>query len=172
MYDDLYRAWKSEKSTEGLQPIPRDFYERARKYLEGLEREPSPDPRTVQDHLISREKELARRLLTELTNTRRGKILQSAENNIPINTANLTEEESDLAARITEPTKPSMQSVKADEASTVVVRFLRDIPEIVGVDLRIYGPFKKEDVASMPNANAEALISQGAVKTIEFKEQD
>jgi DNA replication factor GINS len=172
MYDDLYKAWKSEKSTEALQPIPSDFYQRARKYIETLEQETSSDPRTVQNHLIVREKELAERLLAELTKTRRMKIFQTAQNNIPINTSNLTEEETDLATRMIEPTEPSTQAVRLDEASTIVVRFLQDIPEIVGVDLKIYGPFKKEDVASVPNANAGALISQGAVRVIEFKEQD
>jgi DNA replication factor GINS len=49
------------------------------------------------------------------------------------------------------------------------VRFLQDIPEIVGVDLEIYGPFKKEDVASLPLSNAQALEKQGAVKAIEVK---
>jgi len=50
-----------------------------------------------------------------------------------------------------------------------VVRFLQDIPEIVGTDLKIYGPFKKEDVGSLPNQNAYALVKQGAAKEIEVR---
>ena len=50
-----------------------------------------------------------------------------------------------------------------------VVRFLQDIPEIVGVDLKIYGPYKKEDVGSLPRENAHALIMQGAAMQIEVK---
>jgi len=49
-----------------------------------------------------------------------------------------------------------------------VVRFLQDIPEIVGTDLRIYGPYKKEDVGSLPTRNAQALIKQGAAKPIDI----
>jgi DNA replication initiation complex subunit (GINS family) len=50
-----------------------------------------------------------------------------------------------------------------------VVRFLDNVPEIVGVDLRIYGPYKKEDVGSLPNENARALINQGLAKEVEVK---
>ncbi len=172
MYDDLYKAWKSEKSAESLQPLPRDFYQRARKFLESLDQESNSDTGTVQNRLIAREKELAERLLDELSRARRMKIFQAAQNHIAINPPDLTEEENDLATKIMEPTTLSTETVKCGEAGTVVVRFLQNIPEIVGVDLRIYGPFKKEDVASVPHANAEALIGQGAVKVIEFKRQN
>lgn len=50
-----------------------------------------------------------------------------------------------------------------------VVRFLDNVPEIVGVDLKIYGPYKKEDVGSLPNQNARALIKQGLAKEIDVK---
>jgi DNA replication initiation complex subunit (GINS family) len=52
---------------------------------------------------------------------------------------------------------------------SIVVRFLQDIPEIVGVDMKSYGPFKKEDVASLPIPNAQALVKQGAVREIEVR---
>ena len=43
----------------------------------------------------------------------------------------------------------------------VTVRFLRPLGEIVGFDLNRYGPFKVHDVAEIPAANAEVLISNG-----------
>jgi DNA replication factor GINS len=49
------------------------------------------------------------------------------------------------------------------------VRFLQDIPEIVGTDLKIYGPYKKEDVGSLPMQNAQALIKQAAARSVEVK---
>jgi len=42
------------------------------------------------------------------------------------------------------------------------VRFLRDVPAIVGEDLKTYGPFKAGDVAKLPRGNADALVRQGA----------
>jgi DNA replication initiation complex subunit (GINS family) len=36
------------------------------------------------------------------------------------------------------------------------------------VDLKIYGPYKKEDIGSLPKQNAQALIKQGAAKSIDI----
>ncbi len=47
----------------------------------------------------------------------------------------------------------------------VIVRFIKEMDEMVGADLEKYGPFKTEDIATIPYENAKALISQNiAVK--------
>jgi DNA replication initiation complex subunit (GINS family) len=48
-----------------------------------------------------------------------------------------------------------------------VLRFLKDIPEIIGADMKSYGPFKVEDIASLPKDNAKILIKQGMVEKID-----
>lgn len=48
----------------------------------------------------------------------------------------------------------------------LTVRFLKDVPSIVGMDLKTYGPFQKEDVAVVPYENAETLIRQGAAAEV------
>ena len=52
----------------------------------------------------------------------------------------------------------------------VTVRFVKEFDEIVGVDLEKYGPFKAEDVATIPNENAQALISNGIALKIRIEE--
>jgi DNA replication factor GINS len=42
----------------------------------------------------------------------------------------------------------------------VVIRFLSEVDEIVGADLEKYGPFKAEDIATIPYENAQALIAK------------
>jgi len=178
MYDELHIAWKAEKSSQRLQPLPRDFYQRANRYFEELSHETSDtDPRALHGRLASREKEMAARLLGELRQARRTKIFQAAQSHSIINPTDLTEEENSLVEAIKEPESisylnqgtPPSSDKPTDAEKFVVIRFLQDIPEIVGIDLRIYGPFKKEDVASVPSTNATALIGQGAAKVIEFK---
>lgn len=178
MYDELHVAWKAEKSTQRLQPLPRDFYQRATKYFETLSHDTSnTDSHDLPSRMTSREKEMATRLLEELRQARRMKIYQAAQTHTIINPADITEEEEILVTAIKEPESNSPpterthsnQEMSADTEKLVVVRFLQNIPEIAGIDLRIYGPFKKEDVASVPSTNALALISQGAAKIIEFK---
>ena len=176
MYSDLYKAWKSEKSSSLPQPLPADLYHRTIMYLNGVDEELSTtDTHTIHGRLLVREKEMTERLLSELRQTRIQKIISAAENRFPIQTTSLTEEESDLLKRIEQSLSSLDQQVptspKSDDLTDElrVVRFLEDIPEIVGVDLRIYGPFKKEDIASLPAPNAHALEKQGAAKAIEVK---
>jgi DNA replication initiation complex subunit (GINS family) len=37
----------------------------------------------------------------------------------------------------------------------------------MGVDMKTYGPFKAEDVASLPAQNADNLIRKGIAKLVE-----
>ncbi len=50
----------------------------------------------------------------------------------------------------------------------IVVRFLKDVDEIVGADLDRYGPFEAESVATIPYENALALISQDAAARVRW----
>jgi hypothetical protein len=42
----------------------------------------------------------------------------------------------------------------------VKIRFLKEIPAIVGTDMKTYGPFNKGEIAELPRLNAEALVKQ------------
>jgi len=48
----------------------------------------------------------------------------------------------------------------------VVVRFLHNMDTIMGFDLNNYGPFKREDIATMPNKNAQVLIGKKIIELI------
>lgn len=48
-----------------------------------------------------------------------------------------------------------------------VVRLTQPLPAIMGVDMKTYGPFKAEDVASLPSQNADNLIRKGIAKLVE-----
>ena len=175
MYSDLYQAWKSEKSSSLPQSLPADLYRRTIMYLNGVDQELSAtDKHTLQGRLLLMEKQMTERLLNELRETRIQKIMAAAQNQIPIQVTSLTEEESAALEKIKESLSTLDQRTASPNKEGLteelrVVRFLEDIPEIVGVDLRIYGPFKKEDVASIPVPNAQALEKQGAAKAIEVR---
>jgi DNA replication factor GINS len=177
LYSELYKAWKSEITSEETQPLPEDFYQRAEAYLVATEQEDaSMDEHTIKGRLLLKEKEIINQLLRELKEVRLRKLLALAQNGREINDANLTEEERKLARAFAQSieafdqekprTKPA---VSGETVELSVLRFLQDIPEIVGTDLRIYGPYKKEDVGSLPNQNAVALVKQGVAKEIEVR---
>jgi len=52
----------------------------------------------------------------------------------------------------------------------VVVRFLKSSEPMVGVDMEMYGPFKSEDIATIPHENAQALISEGVAVRVRWED--
>jgi len=50
----------------------------------------------------------------------------------------------------------------------IVIRFLKEVEEIVGADLEKYGPFKTEDIATIPYENAQALIAKNVATKIRW----
>jgi len=48
-----------------------------------------------------------------------------------------------------------------------LIVFREDVPSFVGSDMRLYGPFKKGDIAKVPEANMRILLERGVVE--EFK---
>jgi DNA replication factor GINS len=177
MYNELYKAWKSEKTSILPEHLPNDFYRRATNYLKGLQEDSlSSDPHTLQSRLLIREREIVGRLLDELREERLRKILENEKNGISVPEDGLTIEEQPLVHTLNSSLTTLRErklhgegvSSAVEHTELAVVRFLQDIPEIVGTDLRIYGPYKKEDVGSLPTRNAQALIKQGAAKPIDI----
>ena len=181
MYNEIYKAWKAEKTCLEPQPLPGDFYQRATEYLKGLETEAaSTYAQTIQGHLLKKEMETVTRLLKDLKEKRLRKIMQVVENGDRISIADFTDGERTLIENVNESLKSFKHeriakqehgSVAETETEFVIVRFLQGIPEIVGIDLKVYGPYEKEDIGSLPKQNAEALIKQGAAKRIEVNMQ-
>jgi len=52
----------------------------------------------------------------------------------------------------------------------VVIRFLNEVDEIVGADLEKYGPFKIEDIATIPYENAQALIAKNIATKVHWED--
>jgi DNA replication factor GINS len=56
------------------------------------------------------------------------------------------------------------------KTKTVVIRFLQEVDEITGADLEKYGPFKTEDIATIPYENAQALISKNIATKVRWED--
>ena len=56
------------------------------------------------------------------------------------------------------------------KTKTVVLRFLKEVDEIVGADLEKYGPFKPEDIATIPYENAQALVTKRVATKIHWED--
>ena len=51
---------------------------------------------------------------------------------------------------------------KNQDEEYILIRFTKNIPALVGKDLKIYGPFKKQDISRLPIQNASILIEENA----------
>jgi DNA replication factor GINS len=52
----------------------------------------------------------------------------------------------------------------------IVIRFLNEVDEILGADLEKYGPFKTEDIATIPYENAQALIAKNVATKVHWED--
>lgn len=187
MYDEIYAAWKREKDSEEIQPLPGDFFEKASEYISALklslsEQDKEPDIRSASENEIKH----AEFMLLNLLKARARKIVLSPLMDSDKISPNLLEREhmmidnlrKNLREYFEQPTistnelgKTERQVPHGESGTTVaaqkpsesmLLRVLQPIPRLVGVDLDEYGPFQQEDLVVLPKENALALIARGA----------
>ena len=83
--------------------------------------------------------------------------LNQFRSNILHNVQNSKQPISDKPKDIKTPEKP--QNIK-------FIRFIEAVPKFVGKNLKTYGPFEKEDMASLPNDVSSILIKNKTAETI------
>ena len=182
MYDQVYEAWKKEKDNAEFQPLPKGFYAELAEYVKKLREERRMlDEKTVKGRLLQQEEENIKRMAEELARTRHQKMVQAVSKGEALPASAMAKEEESLYKNVSAQAD-SIQSFLKDvqlgrlpqetpknQSGLAVVRFLKEIPEIVGADMKTYGPFKPEDVASVPKENAKTLIKQGVAAEVETR---
>jgi DNA replication initiation complex subunit (GINS family) len=179
LYNEVYELWKKEKEKdEELQRLPKDFYGKITAYLKKLKVESRMlDKKTVKAQLLDIELSNFKIIVKELFILRYKKIREKAFSLEPVSRDILSEEEK----KIYDSTLPLAESYLAFSKDILrghlsvvnkeinqqicVLRFVQEIPALVGADMKTYGPFMPEDVATLPTENARIFLKQGlAVK--------
>jgi DNA replication initiation complex subunit (GINS family) len=190
MYDELYASWRLEIENGELGSLPPDFYSRVVEYVRRIKEENKmSDTKGVKTTLLERELTNVVHMAQELVLTRYRKIVKMivAGRKVPVDS--LTSEEqrfydgvapsADAFGKFSEGLLQGQlvtikvdANVKAAEVpmvhKRVVLRFLKPVPSIIGADMKSYGPFLVEDVASVPVENAKILVKQGLAKAVEL----
>ncbi|RLI10175.1 hypothetical protein DRO42_02100 [Candidatus Bathyarchaeota archaeon] len=181
-YSRLLDAWRKERHSADLQPLPEGFFAEMSEYASRLREQTRMLERgSMRGRIAERERENAERMLRELFQLRLRKIIVSELNGAAISGAVLTPEEKRLHAdlrRLLADHSERLKSILTGRAPKVearppprsglkVVRFVEALPAIIGIDMKTYGPFKPEDVAAIPAENAENLIRRGIAKEVE-----
>jgi DNA replication initiation complex subunit (GINS family) len=184
-YDTLLQAWRKERHTSDIQPLPDSFLANMTNYVSELrEGARMLDKGSLRGKIVEKEKENAERMLGELTQLRLRKLIVAELDGAPISGSDLTREEKALHSELRsllsghdERVKsilrgrvPKVEAKPQPEPGLIVVRFLQAVPAIMGIDMKTYGPFEPEDVASIPAENAENLIRRGIAKGVEIRE--
>jgi DNA replication factor GINS len=180
-YDRLLEAWTKERHGAGLQPLPEGFYAEMTGYVSELrEQTRMIDRGSMRGRIAERERENAERMLRELSGLRLRKIVEIELEGAAVAGSSLTREERALQAdlrRLLSSHEDRLKSVLMGRAPKAepkpppglkVVRFLKAVPAIMGIDMKTYGPFKPEEIASIPEENAENLIRRGIAKEVEI----
>ena len=180
MYNELYEIWKRELESDKLERLPSDFYSRTAGYLRKLKEESRMlDKRTVKAALLKIEMRNVKHMLGELIRTRYKKLFRQVAKGEKVPLDVLTVEEEKICTGVSsfaeafrsfanDILRKHVAKVSVEqERKRAILRFLKDIPAIIGVDMKTYGPFKAEDVASLPVDNANILVKQGLAKRVE-----
>lgn len=165
-----------------LQLLPKDFYAKLADYMRKIREESRMlDGKTTRARLLMHEAENVKVMMKDLVIRRHGKLvkmLSAAE--AAVDPECLTREEEELVRNVG-PSFESFQTlfkdivsgrlsrVSREKLKKRVLRFLQETPSIVGADMKTYGPFQPQDVASLPVENAKVLVKQGVAVEVEVK---
>ncbi len=182
VYDEVFEAWKHEYHSIELQPLRPGFYKEVASYVRRLkEARRNLDQKSLKAIVLEDESRRLQQLVHQLVDKRLEKFRNSAGGKesmaIDLPEKWVLEEFSEISRHATrfkedldQGLEPTAFPPKKQER--LMVRFIKDLPAIIGVDLKTHGPFKAEDVASLPFENAESLIRQGAAMEVRPRLQE
>lgn len=156
-----------------------------------------PEKKSVKASLLEREAANVALMLEELLSARYRKMLETISQNQTLPADSLTDEEAKMGKNfvaftasyqkftrdllqgqiseapivvvVSQPVVSQPVAAAEHEAAhrRVALRFTKSIPAIMGSDMKSYGPFLVEDVASLPVENAKVLVKQGLAVQVE-----
>ena len=183
MYDELLGAWRRELESPDLMDLSADFYSRIADYVKLIGEEGRMlDKRTIKARLLREEVRNVKHMLRQLMMARYKKLMCKVLEGDKITSEVLAAQEEKMMGGLLTLSEVYQtfennllhgKLVVAEDqkpAKNIVLRFLKEIPSIVGVDIKSYGPFLAEDVATLPFQNARIMIKQGLAQKIEISQ--
>ncbi len=168
--ESLKRQLEAEEQAEKLVQIPPDTYSKLALHMQNLRRISNSNGEDLQSRLIRKQTKIVQGMVSQLLALRLGKAkkAETATDLLPeekyvygLHTEFRTREDKFINAIMSG--YPSFFSLaqKDEKSKKVTVRFIKNVGEIMGFDLKRYGPFKVHDLAIVPAANAEVFVANG-----------
>jgi DNA replication factor GINS len=172
--NSLYTSVLRETENNSVQELAPNFYRLISDYIGKLKRE-------EYDNIEAKIKDELVKMATEITDLLLRIRLDKITKTNTIDFTNLLDEEKFildsedelrerremiLSATLNGKSKLLESISEKHKTKSVVVRFLKEMDQIVGADLEKYGPFRTEDIATIPFENAQALIAQNVAMKV------
>jgi len=165
-YEELRKIQARERASPVLQTLPEGFYKEARRLIErkdeGLKKNFSLTE--------AKEYESILKVVEDIHGRRKQKIIMKAMKSGAGDEGMLADEERELFKRIhgivEEEAGSFMKLIegkegRVEEESIKRIKILKNLPKFVGVDLKVYGPFKEGDSIELPEKEAQLLVRRG-----------
>lgn len=173
VYDDTVKLWNQERSSNELQPVKPGYFKDLAGYIRRLkEAHRNLDQKSLKAVVIQDELSRLEELISQLVSLRMEKVWKAARAKSPVQVDGSEKQAYESFSEVSRYYDRMREDLiqgrepqafhAGEKKERITIRFLKEVPSIVGVDLRTYGPFMREDVAIVPYENAEALIRQGA----------
>lgn len=195
----LREIYRKERMSPYLQDVGKDFYKQIENYIKEIYSKYEEDSKKGEISKLTvllSEFENIKATINDVYEIRERKIVSNAlyyiKSGGEIEVENLTTEEEAMLKRIigilrerrssvlekiiSEKAAEEMRIPEAKEKQLtlqgkITIRILKEIPPIVGVDGKVYGAFKEEDVVTLPEPNAIVFINQGVAEQIKLEPQ-
>jgi DNA replication factor GINS len=176
--NSLHNTVLRETENDSLLEIKPNFYQNLSDFIGNLRKQEFDDVENkIKDTMIE--------MVTELTSLLIHIRLEKISNSDDFDISYLLDEEKFILDSLDEQNERTEMSLSATingkskfleslaenhKIKKVVIRFLDNVDEIVGADLEKYGPFKAEDIATIPYENAQALIAKNIATKVRWED--
>lgn len=164
----LYRIALNEIENNDVQQLNPEFYTTLSQFIGKLKTEEySGSEAKIKNNLVEKTSLLTALIMkfrlekaTISTNTTKTNLID--EERFVLDSSEEMEERNEmiLTSTLNGKTKVLETISQKHKTKPVSLRFLKDVDKITAVDSEEYGPFKSEDVATLPNKDAQELISK------------
>jgi DNA replication factor GINS len=176
--NSLHNTVLRETENDSLLEIKPNFYQNLSDFIGNLRKQEFDDVENkIKDTMIE--------MVTELTSLLIHIRLEKISNSDDFDISHLLDEEKFILDSLDEQNERTEMILSATingkskfleslaenhKIKKIVIRFLDNVDEIVGADLEKYGPFKAEDIATIPYENAQALIAKNIATKVRWED--
>jgi len=166
--ENLKKTLDSEMQTVTLLQLSGDFYSRISLYSQRLRRSEGSGGSEAANRLIAKQVSMIDSMVRQLIILRAKKATQQRvlsqllpEERYVCSAQLRFQRRFEMFVNAVSSGQPAFVEFahRSEVERNVTVRFIKHVDELVGLDMRRYGPFEAEDVASLPATNADILIA-------------